>query len=198
MLVRDQNASTTHVCVGFAAAGLFLTAGLLLMVGRGISSSDGALTPNAAMAGYGASWCKRIVGMVFVPSHRRRCRCSSATLTRYSSHSAACEAQSWLEGQPGGSGAVYVDVRDVARAHVLAAEVPQAEGRYTLSHTHGSDVTEIAAWLQVPRPTDLPIAALAALKRCGVCHRADRGELPGAWVACRLAAAVYVLRFVRM
>lgn len=44
---------------------------------------------------------------------------------------------------------MYVDVRDVARAHVLAAEVPQAEGRYILSHTHESDVTEIAGWLQV-------------------------------------------------
>ena len=55
-----------------------------------------------------------------------------------------------MEGSAGSSGTTYVDVRDVARAHVLAAEVPSAQGRYILSHTHAADAAEIAKWLQVP------------------------------------------------
>ncbi len=41
----------------------------------------------------------------------------------------------------------YVDVRDVARAHVRAAELPQAKGRYFLtasqSSTPGQEVVDI-------------------------------------------------------
>lgn len=36
----------------------------------------------------------------------------------------------WLEGTASGDPAVFSDVRDVARAHVLAAENPSASGRY--------------------------------------------------------------------
>jgi len=65
--------------------------------------------------------------------------------------------QRWLEGSAGSSGTTYVDVRDVARAHVLAAEVPSARGRYILSHTHGASAAEIAKWLQEAFPEwDLP------------------------------------------
>jgi len=41
----------------------------------------------------------------------------------------------------------YIDVRDVARAHIRAAEVPEAKGRYLLtaspSSTPGSEVVDI-------------------------------------------------------
>lgn len=55
--------------------------------------------------------------------------------------------KAWLEGHPGGS-PVYTDVRDVARAHILAAEEPTASGRYIVSHTHYSNPRQISEWLQ--------------------------------------------------
>lgn len=63
-----------------------------------------------------------------------------------------------LEGKPGKSGTVYADVRDVARAHILAAEVDSARGRYIVSNTHTSNAAEISGWLQEEFPQyDLPI-----------------------------------------
>lgn len=62
-----------------------------------------------------------------------------------------------LEGKSGTSGTAYVDVRDVARAHVLAAELADAKGRYILSHTHSANAAEISSWLQGAFPQyDLP------------------------------------------
>lgn len=57
--------------------------------------------------------------------------------------------QALLEGKAGSSGTAYVDVRDVARAHILAAQLPDAKGRYILSHTHSANAKEISSWLQV-------------------------------------------------
>ena len=37
--------------------------------------------------------------------------------------------QGWFEGNPFSSQFSWVDVRDVAKAHILAAETPSAHGR---------------------------------------------------------------------
>ena len=44
--------------------------------------------------------------------------------------------QELAEGKNPSGPVRVVDVRDVARAHILAAEVPHAKGRYILSHSH--------------------------------------------------------------
>lgn len=56
--------------------------------------------------------------------------------------------QGWLEGKPGGS-AVHCDVRDVAAAHICAAERSAASGRYIVSHASSSNPAEVGRWLQV-------------------------------------------------
>ena len=56
--------------------------------------------------------------------------------------------QGWLEGKPGGS-PVHCDVRDVAAAHICAAERPAASGRYIVSHASSSNPAEVGRWLQV-------------------------------------------------
>lgn len=43
----------------------------------------------------------------------------------------------------------YVDVRDVARAHVLAAEVAEAKGRYLMGYHSTVPSKEISDALQV-------------------------------------------------
>ena len=47
----------------------------------------------------------------------------------------------------------YCDVRDVARAHILAAEVPGANGRYLVSHVNTVPSKFISDTLQVLSPT---------------------------------------------
>lgn len=39
--------------------------------------------------------------------------------------------------------------QDVARAHILAAELPTASGRYLLSHPSPTKFGEVVKWLQV-------------------------------------------------
>jgi hypothetical protein len=56
--------------------------------------------------------------------------------------------QGWLEGKPGGN-PTHCDVRDVAAAHIRAAEKPIASGRYIVSHTSTSNPAEVGRWLQV-------------------------------------------------
>lgn len=57
--------------------------------------------------------------------------------------------QGWLEGSPGGD-PTHADVRDVARAHILAAENPSASGhRYIVSQRQSSNPAEVGRWLQV-------------------------------------------------
>jgi len=46
----------------------------------------------------------------------------------------------------------YCDVRDVARAHILAAEVPGANGRYMVSHVDTVPSKFVSDSLQVPLP----------------------------------------------
>ena len=42
-----------------------------------------------------------------------------------------------------------LQVRDVARAHVLAAEIPDASGRYIVAASHSTPAALISGWLQV-------------------------------------------------
>lgn len=58
--------------------------------------------------------------------------------------------QDILEGKPLPAAALrYVDVRDVAAAHVAAAEVPGAKGRYLLGYHSTVPAKEISDALQV-------------------------------------------------
>jgi nucleoside-diphosphate-sugar epimerase len=57
--------------------------------------------------------------------------------------------QGWLEGGAQSGAPVFADVRDVARAHVLAVEVPEAKGRYIVANSHSTPSSLIAAWFQV-------------------------------------------------
>ena len=47
----------------------------------------------------------------------------------------------------------YCDLRDVARAHILAAEVPGAHGRYLVSHVDTVPSKFVSDALQVLFPT---------------------------------------------
>jgi hypothetical protein len=58
-------------------------------------------------------------------------------------------AQAWVEGAAQSGAPVFADVRDVARAHVLAAENPSASGRYIVANSHSTPPSHISAWLQV-------------------------------------------------
>lgn len=55
----------------------------------------------------------------------------------------------WVEGTAHAGAPVFADVRDVARAHILAAETPSASGRYIVSNSHSTPGAHISAWLQV-------------------------------------------------
>ena len=47
---------------------------------------------------------------------------------------------------------MLVDVRDVARAHILAAENPNASGRYIVANSTSTPAQDISAWLQARFP----------------------------------------------
>lgn len=81
--------------------------------------------------------------------------------------------QGWLEGKAGGS-PTHCDVRDVALAHIRAAETPPAAGRYIVSHQHTSNPAEVGRWLQVWCP---------ALIKCCTGHHSPAVSAPGdnAW-----------------
>ena len=70
----------------------------------------------------------------------------------------------WLEGKASTGNITYCDVRDVARAHVLAAELPHAAGRYIVSHRGSADPAFISRTLRARIPRlDIPEGeALAA------------------------------------
>ena len=57
----------------------------------------------------------------------------------------------WVEASssPQSGAPVFADVRDVARAHILAAETPGASGRYIVAASHTTPASTISAWLQV-------------------------------------------------
>ena len=76
------------------------------------------------------------------------CRVLCATTTDQYRLCLANMLQGWLEGKPGGS-PVHCDVRDVATAHISAAERPAASGRYIVSHASTSNPAEVGRWLQV-------------------------------------------------
>lgn len=57
--------------------------------------------------------------------------------------------QAWVEGKAQSGAPVFADVRDVARAHILAAENPAASGRYIVANSHTTPAAHISAWLQV-------------------------------------------------
>ena len=54
----------------------------------------------------------------------------------------------WVEGHAQGGAPVFADVRDVARAHVLAAETPEANGRYIVAAAASTPPHLISAWLR--------------------------------------------------
>lgn len=69
--------------------------------------------------------------------------------------------QAYLEGDPEAlkcaimpqtAALRYSNVHDVARAHVRAAEVPAAKGRYLVGHHSSVATTEISEALQVSDP----------------------------------------------
>ena len=60
--------------------------------------------------------------------------------------------QTLVEGSPASFAPVLCDVRDVARAHVLAAEMPSASGRYIVSAQKATAPPEIQRLLQVCGP----------------------------------------------
>ncbi len=57
--------------------------------------------------------------------------------------------QGIAEGAPAQGTPLICDVRDVARAHVLAAETPSASGRYIVSHRAPLTATALSKALQV-------------------------------------------------
>lgn len=66
------------------------------------------------------------------------------------SNGQAPATQGVLEGRAaGGGGTVFCDVRDVARAHILAAENPAASGRYIVSQSHTTPPSLLTQWFQV-------------------------------------------------
>ena len=76
--------------------------------------------------------------------------------------------QDILEGKPLAAPALrYVDVRDVAAAHVAAAEVSEAKGRYLLGYHSTVPARDISDALQVPS-TNVPWSRhiLAVLREC--------------------------------
>ena len=72
--------------------------------------------------------------------------------------------KSWLEGTPSTGSITYApDVRDVARAHILAATMPAAAGRYIVSETTSASPAFISATLRerfpeylIPEGEELP------------------------------------------
>lgn len=56
--------------------------------------------------------------------------------------------KSWLEGQVQDGAPVFADVRDVARAHILAAENEQAKGRYIVANDRSTTPFMISTWLK--------------------------------------------------
>ncbi|KAI3433285.1 hypothetical protein D9Q98_003104 [Chlorella vulgaris] len=54
----------------------------------------------------------------------------------------------WVEGKAQDGAPTLADVRDVARAHILAAEHPSATGRYIVANSHSTPPHLISAWLQ--------------------------------------------------
>lgn len=57
-------------------------------------------------------------------------------------------AQAWVEGKAQAGAPVFADVRDVARAHILAAENPAACGRYIVAAATTTPASHISACLQ--------------------------------------------------
>ncbi len=83
---------------------------------------------------------------------------SSLRRSRHKSIGAGCawtdgmlmEIQGYLEGAESLGTSANCDVRDVARAHVLAAEIPSASGRYIISEPAPvPDAKQASEWLQV-------------------------------------------------
>lgn len=54
----------------------------------------------------------------------------------------------WAEGTAQSGAPVFADVRDVAKAHVLAAENPAASGRYIVANPLSTPPQDITTWLQ--------------------------------------------------
>jgi len=58
--------------------------------------------------------------------------------------------QSLLEnGTVPGQFGQQVDSRDIAHAHILAAEVPTASGRYIISEVKAPNLSDTVEWLKV-------------------------------------------------
>jgi len=60
--------------------------------------------------------------------------------------------RTWVEGGVQTGAPVFADVRDVAKAHILAAENPAASGRYIVANDVSTPPQRIAAWLQEKFP----------------------------------------------
>ena len=60
-----------------------------------------------------------------------------------------CPLQGWLSGKGGTDASTICDVRDVARAHILAAETPTASGRYIVSQEFSMSPSFVSETLKV-------------------------------------------------
>lgn len=58
----------------------------------------------------------------------------------------------WLEGTPSGGSCTHSDVRDVARAHLLAAITPHASGRYIVAQPASASPAFISRTLRARFP----------------------------------------------
>lgn len=56
--------------------------------------------------------------------------------------------KAWVEGKAQKGAPVFADVRDVARAHLLAAETPSASGRYIVAASASTPPQLISTWLR--------------------------------------------------
>ena len=57
--------------------------------------------------------------------------------------------KNWIEGKATDPGyPIFADLRDVARAHVLAAEIPEASGRYIVGYETGPPPQVIVEWFR--------------------------------------------------
>lgn len=86
----------------------------------------------------------------------------------------------WLRGEAGGSWLTFAaDVRDVARAHVLAALHPAAPGqRYVVARPAASSPSEVAALLSARFPGLLiPAPGAAALAAPPPAHPVDASKV---------------------
>ena len=75
--------------------------------------------------------------------------CTCAAWHSQPDHTPLRLLQGWLSGKGGTDASTICDVRDVARAHILAAETPTASGRYIVSQESSMSPSFVSETLKV-------------------------------------------------